>query len=109
MHFSAARLVKGFHHRGHRGITGEIGKTSLRWMHALVLAEEKAFDREGREGSAAKDAKKSNVEIEIGHYQTWRLGLLYGHVGDPNLGVLVVPLRGNTVEGEAEGLGLARR
>jgi hypothetical protein len=29
------------------------------------LAEEKAFDREGREGSAAKDANKSKVKIEI--------------------------------------------
>jgi hypothetical protein len=31
------------------------------------LREEKAFDREGREGGSAKDAKKSKIKIETGH------------------------------------------
>jgi hypothetical protein len=30
------------------------------------LAEEKAFDRKGREGTAAKDAKKGKVKSKLG-------------------------------------------
>jgi hypothetical protein len=34
-------------------------------LEARPVAEEKAFDRKGRKGSAAKNAKKSKVKIEV--------------------------------------------
>jgi hypothetical protein len=35
--------------------------------------------------------------------------LLHGHVSDLNIGILVIPLRGNTFKGESKRLALARR